>query len=146
MNRVSASKPKMGLVHTKSDKPTREEMEIAKNYLEELELKRLELLVDQFLSFAELQSVEKRPMYMRDWKNKLDAFIRLNDKEVLTNAGKVSREHMKKVVKDEREIYARRLLQENDSSGDLSKDEFEQSLRKVSKPILPQPGKGKTKT
>src|SRR5690606_26311318 len=64
--RVSAAKPKMGLVHTKGDKPTRKEAEVAKNYMEELELKRLELLVEQFLSFAELQSIEKRPMYMAD--------------------------------------------------------------------------------
>ena len=81
VNRVNAFKPKMGLVHTKGEKPTRKEAEVAKNYLEELELKRLELLVDQFLSYAELQSVEKRPMYMADWKRKLDEFIRKGGNE-----------------------------------------------------------------
>lgn len=59
--RVSSKKPNMGLVHKKGVDITREEAETAKNYMEELELKRLELLVEQFLSFAELQSLEKRP-------------------------------------------------------------------------------------
>ena len=61
------------------------------DYLEELELKRLELLVEQFLSFAELRSVERKVMYMRDWNKKLDEFLVLNEKEILKNAGKVSR-------------------------------------------------------
>ena len=60
--RVSSKKPNMGLVHKKGVDITHEEAETAKNYMEELELKRLELLVEQFLSFAELQSLEKRPM------------------------------------------------------------------------------------
>lgn len=110
VQRVSASKPKMGLVHTKSDKPTRQEAEVAKNYMEELELKRLELLVEQFLSFAELQSIEKRPMYMADWRRKLDDFIRLNDKEVLTHSGKVSHETMKKKVTSELQAFNSKQL------------------------------------
>jgi hypothetical protein len=134
VNRVNAFKPKMGLVHTKGDKPTKAEAEIAKNYLEELELKRLELLVEQFLSFAELQSIEKRPMYMADWKKKLDEFIRLNDKQVLTNAGKVSHRAMKQAVADEFEIYARKLLEQVDPAGEISKDAFESALRSASKP------------
>lgn len=133
INRVSASKPRMRLVHTKGDKPTRREAEIAKNYLEELEIKRLELLVEQFLSFAELQSIEKRPMYMADWKRKLDDFIRLNDKEVLTNAGKVSHRHMQEVVSEEFEIYARKLLELAEASGEFTEGDYEKALRKVAR-------------
>lgn len=132
---VNAFKPKMGLVHTKGDKATKKEAEIAKNYLEKLELKRLELLVEQFLSFAELQSIEKRPMYMADWKRKLDEFIRLNDKKVLTNAGTVSNEHMKKLVAEEFEVYARKLLEANDPDGKFSKGDFDNALRQVSHPL-----------
>jgi len=81
VNRVNAYKHDMGLVYKKGEKITRDEAEVAKNYLEEKELKRLELLVEQFLSFAELQSLEQRPMYMADWQRKLDEFIKLNDKK-----------------------------------------------------------------
>jgi hypothetical protein len=105
VNRINAYKHDMGLIHKKGDKITRDEAEVAKNYLEELELKRLELLVEQFLSFAELQSLEQRPMYMADWQRKLDEFIKLNDKQVLTNSGKISQKHMRAVVKEEFEKY-----------------------------------------
>jgi hypothetical protein len=101
VKRVDAGKQDMGLVHRKSPQVTRQEAEVAKNYLEELELRRLELLVEQFLSFAELQSVEQRPMYMRDWIRKLDEFIRFNEKDVLTNAGTVSHDEMRQKVKSE---------------------------------------------
>lgn len=134
VNRINAFKPKMGLIHTKGDTPTRHEAEIAKNYLEELELKRLELLVEQFLSFAELQSVEKRPMYMTDWKRKLDDFIRLNDKQVLNNAGKVSNEHMKQIVSEEYETYARKLLEQDNGETRFTKNDMDKALRKASRP------------
>jgi hypothetical protein len=133
VNRVNAYKPKMGLVHTKGDQPTQKEAGIAKNYLEEIELKRLELLVEQFLSFAELQSIEKRPMYMADWKRKLDDFIQFNDKNVLTNAGKVSHQSMKQTVAEEFEIYARKLLEAGDETGETTKKDFKKALRKTNR-------------
>jgi len=90
-SRVDSAKENLGLTNWKGEVITREQAEIAKNYLEELELKRLNLLVEQFLSFAELQSVEQRVMYMKNWIQKLDDFLILNDKEILDNAGDVSR-------------------------------------------------------
>lgn len=105
VSRANAFKRDMGLVHKRGDQITRREAEVAKNYLQELELKRLELLVEQFLSFAELQSIEQRPMYMADWQRKLDDFIRLNDKPILDHAGKVSHEAMRAHVKEELEKY-----------------------------------------
>jgi hypothetical protein len=65
--RVDSSKPHMGLTSWKGAIITTADARVAKNYLEELELKRLELLVEQFLSFAELRSLERTPMYMTDW-------------------------------------------------------------------------------
>jgi hypothetical protein len=100
-NRVDSQKKNMGLTNWKGEVITREQAEIAKNYLEELELKRLNLLVEQFLSFAELQSVEKRVMYMRNWIQKLDDFLILNDKEILDSAGSVSRQDMEQKVRAE---------------------------------------------
>ena len=69
--------------------------------MQELELKRLNLLVEQFLSFAELQSVERRVMYMTDWIVKLDDFLVLHDKEILDNSGNVSHKEMEQKVREE---------------------------------------------
>jgi len=73
--------------------------------LEELELKRLELLAEQFLSYAELQIVEKRVMYMNDWIEKLDNFLIFNEKEILHGAGSVSRKEMEDKVKAELKMF-----------------------------------------
>ena len=100
-DRVDATKPNMGLTNWTGKIVTRADAQVAKNYLEELELKRLELLVEQFLSFAELRSVERKVMYMRNWNEKLDEFLVLNEKEILKNSGKVSRKNMEDKVRDE---------------------------------------------
>lgn len=71
-SRVDSAKENLGPTNWKGEIITREQAQIAKNYLQELELKRLNLLVEQFLSFAELQSVEQRVMYMKDWIKKLE--------------------------------------------------------------------------
>lgn len=99
--RVDHSKPNMGLTNWKGSVITANDAKVAKNYLEEIELQRLNLLVEQFLSFAELRSVEKTPMYMADWKRKLDEFLVLNDKQILTNLGSVSRADMEAKVRSE---------------------------------------------
>jgi hypothetical protein len=108
--RVDSSKTNMGLTNWKGEVITRDQAEVAKNYLEELELKRLNLLVEQFLSFAELQSVEKRIMYMKDWIQKLDSFLILNDKEILGSSGNVSRKDMEHKVRGELERFNRGQL------------------------------------
>ncbi len=109
-SRVDSAKENLGLTNWKGEIITREQAEIAKNYLEELELKRLNLLVEQFLSFAELQSVEQRLMYMKDWIRKLDDFLILNDKEILDNAGGVSRKAMEQKVRQELEKFNQKQL------------------------------------
>lgn len=109
-SRVDSAKENMGLTNWKGEVITREQAQIAKNYLEELELKRLNLLVEQFLSFAELQSVEQRVMYMRDWIRKLDDFLILNDKEILSGAGDVSHGEMEQRVRGELERFNRKML------------------------------------
>jgi len=104
-SRVDNKKENLGLTNWKGEIITREQAQIAKNYLQELELKRLNLLVEQFLSFAELQSVEQRVMYMKNWIEKLDGFLILNDKEILKNAGNVSHLEMEKKVRKQLEKY-----------------------------------------
>ncbi|MCD6149727.1 virulence RhuM family protein [bacterium] len=109
-DRIDSNKKNLGLTNWKGEIITREQAQIAKNYLQELELKRLNLLVEQFLSFAELQSVEQRVMYMKDWIKKLDDFLVLNDKEILQNAGDVSRLKMERRVRAELKKYNQKRL------------------------------------
>jgi len=99
--RVDSAKPFMGMTNWSGNIITRKDAEVAKNYLEELELKRLELLVEQFLSFAELRTIEKKPMYMTDWVKKLDEFLILNEKEILTHTGRISHKEMEIKVREE---------------------------------------------
>lgn len=108
--RVDSKKENLGLTNWKGEIITRKEAQIAKNYLQELELKRLNLLVEQFLSFAELQSVERRVMYMKDWIFKLDSFLVLNDKKILENSGSVSHLEMEKVVRKQLKRYNQKRL------------------------------------
>lgn len=105
VERVDAQKLNMGLGVWKGDKITKADVQVAKNYLTETELRRLNLLVEQYLSFAELQSIEQRPMYMRDWYEKLKGFFILNDKPILANAGKIKAEIGKKKAIDEYQKY-----------------------------------------
>jgi hypothetical protein len=111
VRRIDSNKMNMGLTNWKGHIITRDQAEIAKNYLEELELKRLNLLVEQFLSFAELQSVEKRVMYMKDWIRKLDGFLILNDKDILGDTGGISRKIMEQKVRGELQRFNQKQLQ-----------------------------------
>jgi len=135
VKRIDSAKEHMGLTSWKKQIVTKKDAIVAKNYLTFTEMKRLELLVEQFLSFAELQSVEQRPMYMNDWIKKLDGFIILNDKEVLNSAGKVSRGKMESKVKKELEAYRERIMAEEA----LAEDEFNQMLAEAEQELLPPP-------
>lgn len=112
VDRIDNQKESLGLTNWKGEIITREQSQIAKNYLQELELTRLNLLVEQFLSFAELQSVEQRVMYMKNWVEKLDGFLILNDKEILQNTGGVSRLEMEKKVREQLKKYNDKMLLE----------------------------------
>jgi hypothetical protein len=103
--RVNSDAPAMGLTNWSGKIVTTKDARIAKNYLQELELRRLNLLVEQFLVYAELQAVEKRPMYMSQWVEKLDAFLRFNEKEILQHKGLVSRQDMEAKVREELEKF-----------------------------------------
>jgi len=90
--RADSTKPNMGLTTWTGDKPRKGDVTIAKNYLSEDELKALNLIVSAYLDFAELQALNRKPMMMADWIAKLDDFIRITDRQILTHAGKVSHE------------------------------------------------------
>jgi hypothetical protein len=90
--RADASQPNMGLTSWTGDRPRKTDVVIAKNYLNVEEIGALNRVVTAYLEFAELQAMNRRPMYMADWIAKLDDFLRLSDRDILTHAGKISHE------------------------------------------------------
>jgi hypothetical protein len=104
VERADAAKPHMGLSTWKNapeGKIRKTDVTVAKNYLNEGELKKLNRIVSMYLDYAEEQAEKKRPMTMTDWVAKLDAFLQFNEKEVLNNPGKVSAELAKKLAETE---------------------------------------------
>ncbi len=91
-SRVDSKKANVGLTNFRGSKPTKEEVVIAKNYLSEQELLVLNNLVEQYLVFAQGQAMQRIPMYMDDWIDKLNAFLQINNKNILKDAGKISHE------------------------------------------------------
>jgi hypothetical protein len=88
--RADAAKPNMGLTAWLGSRPSTADIEVAKNYLGQEELDALNRIVTVYLEFAELQALQRRPMHMRDWIARLDDFLRLSGREILSHAGSVS--------------------------------------------------------
>jgi hypothetical protein len=88
--RADAARPQMGLTTWSGSMPRKSDVGVAKNYLNEEEVGALNLIVSMYLDFAELQAHSRKPMHMADWIAKLDDFLRLSDREILTHLGRVS--------------------------------------------------------
>jgi hypothetical protein len=106
--RVDADKEFMGMTAFDGKGLRKADASIAKNYLQEDEIKILNRLVTAYLEFAELQAIRQRPMYMKDWIGKLDDFIKMSGSELLDNAGKISHEEAKVKAELEYEKYKER--------------------------------------
>ena len=106
--RADAQKDFMGLTTWSGAMPTKPEAEIAKNYLTQDEIKSLNRIVSLYLDFAEMQEEEHRPMYMKDWINILDDFLRISRKDILTHAGKISAKLAKKKADTEYDKFKER--------------------------------------
>lgn len=106
--RADAEKDFMGLTSWAGPMPTKLEAEIAKNYLTHEEVKSLNRIVSLYLDFAEMQAEEHRPMYMKDWINILDDFLRISRKDILTHAGKVSAKLAKEKADQEYDKFKER--------------------------------------
>lgn len=107
--RVNADQPNVGLTNFKGRAPTKQELEIAKNYLNESELEVLNRMVSGYLELAEIQALNQTPMYMRDWVTRLDEFIKIAGRDILRNAGKISHEQALKKANIEYEKYKNRI-------------------------------------
>ena len=116
--RVDNEKPFVGMTNFKGDYVTIDDVKIAKNYLSEIELQRLNLLVSQFLDFAELQALEQRAMTMNDWINELDNQIIQNKRKLLEGKGKISHEEAMEKAEKEFEIYRDREMKQLESDFD----------------------------
>ena len=125
--RANAEKPNMGLTTWKKapdGKIVKTDVVVAKNYLIEKEIKELNRVVTMYLDYAENHAERQKPMYMRDWIEKLDAFLKFNDYDVLTDAGKVSADVAKVLALEEYEKY--RVVQDQ-----IFESDFDKEIKKI---------------
>lgn len=112
MKRADASKPNMGLTSWKGDKVRKQDAVVAKNYLTQEELSDLNRIVTMYLDYAETQAKKKKPMYMKDWAEKLDAFLEFNEHEILTNAGRIRAKVAEQFANEQYEEFHQQRLAE----------------------------------
>ena len=110
--RADSQKDFMGLTTWSGALPTKPEAEVAKNYLTKEEITSLNRIVSLYLDFAEMQAEEHRPMYMKDWINILDDFLRISRKDILTHAGKISAKLAKEKADKEYDKFKERTKNE----------------------------------
>jgi len=132
--RADAARPNMGLTNWQGAQPSKAEAAIAKNYLTTEELEVLNRIVTAYLEFAELQALNRKPMYMRDWIAKLDDFLRMGDRDILAHAGTIS--HEQALRRAELEFEKFRALQLEQPSP-VEKD-FEAAVKRL--PKVRKPG------
>lgn len=122
MKRADASKPNMGLTSWKGDKVRKQDVVVAKNYLSQEELSDLNRIVTMYLDYAESQAKKKKPMYMKDWAERLDAFLEFNEHEILTNAGKIKAKVAEQFANEQYEEFHQQRL------ANPPKDDFDKFL------------------
>src|SRR5690606_34482100 len=127
--RADANKPNMGLTSFSGKVLKRTDVSVAKNYLNEEELDTLNRIVSFYLEFAELQAKNRRAMHMQDWVTKLDDFMRLSERDILTHAGKISNEAALEHANAEFDKYKQRQLEEKS----MAEKDFEKSLSQLEK-------------
>ena len=129
-DRVDNEKPLVGMTNFKGDYITKDDVKIAKNYLSEIELQRLNLLVSQFLDFAELQALEQIPMNMQNWIDALDNQIISNRRKLLEGKGRISHKQAVEKAEKEFEIYRAREMRQLESDFDRAVKLLQQQYEK----------------
>lgn len=129
-HRADANEPNMGMSAWVGDRPTRREAEIAKNYLNQNELAILNRIVSMCLDFAELQAIDQKPVYMAEWMERIDAFLRVSGRQVLDNNGSVSKLEAEQKAKAEYEQY-KKLLANAPSSVEQHFDRFVEDVKSI---------------
>lgn len=131
--RVDSQKPNMGLTNWRGGKVRKQDVTIAKNYLNEDELQALNNLVEQYLVFAEGQAMRRIPMSMADWITKLDGFLSLNDRNILNHAGKVSHQMAKEIAEQEYDKFHHQRLAKETGQADKSLEALSKIAEHISK-------------
>ena len=130
-NRVDGNKPMIGMTNFKGGYITKADTYIAKNYLKEDELQKLNLLVEQYLGYAELQAMREIPMKMQDWKDELDRELEHLNFEVLRGKGKISREQAIKKANAEYDKYRKKEFESYASDFDHAVEELTKEARRI---------------
>ncbi len=125
-NRVDNEKPFVGMTNFKGNYVTKDDVKIAKNYLSEIELQRLNLLVSGFLDFAEFQALEMNPMSMKDWIEALDNQIIAHKRKILIGKGYISHKQAIEKAEKEFEIYRKREM-------DMLESDFDKEIKRLNK-------------
>ena len=131
--RADATKDFMGLTTWSGALPTKPEAEVVKNYLTQEEIASLNRIVSLYLDFAEMQAEEHRPMYMKDWINILDEFLRISRKDILTHAGKISAKLAKEKADTEYDKFKERTQNELSAVEIHFLENFEREQKKLLK-------------
>lgn len=122
--RADATQPNMGLTNFKGNYITTDDVGVAKNYLSEDELNVLNLIVSQYLDFAELQAVRRKAMTMQQWIDKLDEYLRVNDSKLLGNAGRISHKQALEKARSEFDKYRQDEMRRLESDFDKATKEL----------------------
>ena len=117
-DRVDNEKPMLGMTNFKGNYITKDDVTIAKNYLTEIELQRLNLLVSQFFDYAELQAMEQHPMTMQEWIDELDRVLSNNRRPLLEGTGSISHQQAQEKAEHEYTIYRQREMNQLESDYD----------------------------
>ncbi len=137
--RADASKPNMGLTSWKGSKVRPTDVTIAKNYLNSQEIDGLNRIVTMYLDYAEDQAKRHKQIFMRDWRQKLDAFLKFNERDILNNAGKVVKEVANNLALEQYERFnAKRLKKEAKAEVSADDAEFkriEEMMKRSSKKV-----------
>jgi hypothetical protein len=126
--RADASAPNMGLTSWKGTKVRKGDVTVAKNYLNEPEIRQLNRIITMYLDYAEMQAERKQPVYMREWREKLDAFLRFNEQEILSDKGTVPMEVARQLALEAYEKFSDRRLAEENAGADTG---FEQAAKQI---------------
>ena len=140
--RADAAAPNMGLTTWKGDVVRKGDATVAKNYLRESEISELNRIVVMFLDFAEDQARRRKQIFLNDWRNRLDEFLRFHERGVLPDAGRISRDEADRKAAEEYEQFAarRRAQLEAEAEAALGQpDEFEEEVKKLPKPKKTKP-------
>ena len=139
-DRVDAAKPNLGLTSWRGAVIRKQDVSIAKNYLSEPELEALNNLVEQYLIFAQGQAMRRVPMHMADWIEKLNGFLTLNDRDILTHAGRISHEMAQAKAELEYDKF-KALEARAPRPVDADFEQATKDLKKLPKPKQPKPPK-----